>query len=835
MLTTRGWSFLLVSLFLVALGSMAVHMLVKTLGVTLLLWFFAEWFVFLLRIRLATPGLRCRRVIRDERGATRTLWAGRSFQVVVEVRLHSWLRLPYARIADHLPFGVEVSGATEGETELATERPFGLRYQIRPHGAGRVRFEGVRLRLADLQGFFWHSAFVAAPQTYRVLPPLADVKGKRPTVKRYNLLPSPGLHRHLRPGSGSELLDLRDYLPGDPPKTIAWKVSARRDRLITKEFESEVPVRCTLFVDAAQSVRLGPMGRTALARLVDLSAAVAQANSGTRDLTGLCLFDDREVLVSVRPARGTRHLIDFLHHLADAAGLAPATGAARIRTLLPLAYSLAQEVYPELIHPRVNRLPAGYKWFWPPGQQIDGWGKRIFRGLVITSAFLPMLLTSAVIYWQSENVVPFVQPIINAPPWILGTLGGAALVSLAVLYFAFLRMTDRLSSQFFSSKRRRFTRWRAKPLAALLSVRYGLAPGGLGLLLKDDRRFSLLLQRFLAEHHVPFPIPYFDSQGRYLFASPDKVEVLAGALMRSVGRGRDNELFVLLVDLLELGEELKPLLKAVKVTLARHHQVMVICPWPPGIPLPRAEPVGEVLADQDANLQKLMRQGTIGRFHEAYARFAPPVRQNQRAGGLRGRRRPGAIGARSGKPIAGTRIGEKAMTQAQETNLSSREATQQLYTYLAFGALLCIMLVLLNRGLGGWSLLLVGLGVVGVTLRWRFGVILTVALLGLSLYFLDTLVPPDSRRSSGLRFFVGRIRVDSWVLGAAVLIYAASHYRVLGLSVSIMPRDPRPVLDKMACGSWSRPPYFAVCLRSYGTSGWLFTVNHSSCPIAMPA
>src|SRR5207247_11330162 len=125
---------------------------------------------------------------------------------------------------------------------------------------------------------------------YRVLPPLADVRGHRPTVKRHNLLPSPGVHRLHRAGSGSELLDLRDYLPGDPPKTIAWKVSARRDRLITKEFESEVPLRCTLFVDASQSVRVGPRGQNALARLIDVAPAVAQGNSAHRDLTGLCLL-----------------------------------------------------------------------------------------------------------------------------------------------------------------------------------------------------------------------------------------------------------------------------------------------------------------------------------------------------------------------------------------------------------------------------------------------------------------------------------------------------------------------------------------------------------------
>src|SRR5262249_22806453 len=57
-------------------------------------------------------------------------------------------------------------------------------------------------------------------------------------------------------------------------------------------------------------------------------------------------------------------------------------------------------------------------------------------------------------------------------------------------------------------------------------------------------------------------------------------------LLNAVGKGHDNELFVLLVDLLELEGELTPLLQAVRVALSRHHQVLVVCPWPPGVPPP---------------------------------------------------------------------------------------------------------------------------------------------------------------------------------------------------------------------------------------------------------
>jgi hypothetical protein len=128
------------------------------------------------------------------------------------------------------------------------------------------------------------------------------------------------------------------------------------------------------------------------------------------------------------------------------------------------------------------------------------------------------------------------------------------------------------------------------------------------------------LQRFLAEHQVPFPVPLYNRQGHYLFASPGKVEVLAQALLRAVGKGQDNELFVLLVDLLELAENLDPLLQAIKVTLARHHQLVVICPWPPGVPPPSLRDRAKAPAASAAapTVQGTIRHATVERLHLAF-------------------------------------------------------------------------------------------------------------------------------------------------------------------------------------------------------------------------
>jgi uncharacterized protein (DUF58 family) len=561
------------------------------LGLSLFLWFVLEGALFAYRIRAVLPAAVFQRQLRDSRGPVDSLWAGRVFEVKVVLRLPAET-LPYLRIVDRVPFNVErLSGRPGDEGKYPSDARVEFSYTIRCTNTGKVRFEGVALHAADLQGFFYHHAFLAAPLEFRVLPPLVDAEGKRPMLKRTNLLPSPGQHRQLQPGSGSELLDLRDYLPGDPPKTIAWKVSARRDRLITKEFESEVPVRCHMFVDVSQSVRVGFEGANALGRIADISAAIAQATAAQRDLIGLCLVDEQSVRRVLRPSRSRRHVIEILHELAEAAALAPASGAGSVDQLLPLAHALAEEVYPQLLQPPLNRIPSWLPWLWPgPVRRHTWWPPRFSLRTAVWYGLgaVPLLALAIPIALLWPAIEPFVQILVVVPgamllPVLVGFLLGAGL-----FYFLGWGVLGRLVGHFFSFARRRRFRWR-KQLAAVLAQRYGGGSGALSHYLEDDAALVARLQQFLAEHHVPYPVPLYDSSGKFALASPGKVAVLAEALLSAVARGRDNELFILLVDLVELDGWLEPLLRAVKVARARHHQVMLVCPWPHG-----ALPPGEI-------------------------------------------------------------------------------------------------------------------------------------------------------------------------------------------------------------------------------------------------
>jgi uncharacterized protein (DUF58 family) len=577
MLTSRGWWFLLFVLTLLAAGGVLALMPMPRdglllLGLVLALWFGWEWGNFAVQARLAVRNLELIRELRDDRGPVTTLWAGQAFAVRGRIRLGGSLPITHALVTDRPPAG---AGPVEGELHfagtLAAGAEVGWEYRVHCPSPGSLRFEGARVRLADPQGFFFFETFLRRPAVVAVLPKLVDAEARQRATKRFNLLPPPGIHRLRRPGSGSELLDLRDYRPGDPPKRIAWKASARRDKLITRELESEVPIRCTLFVDASDAVRLGPPGENALAGLTTIAATVAQAAAGNRDLVGLAVCD-RLAADYVAPARSASHTIGLLRRLARTANLAPATEAAEVGPLVDRAYAFAADVYPDLLRPAVNRFPAWLPFFSPqPGWTMRRPPSREVWLRVVRTLGLAMTAAGVMVGLFLEDPA--------AAPIALATVLLGALV--AVLGYVVW-----IPWAFFTRDRRRYA-WRKK-LASTLAVLYRHPPGALALFLEEDAACARELQRFLADHQVPYDVPLYDARGRYLFARPEKVGVLAKALLRAVGRGHDNELYVIMADLLELDEHLGPLLKAVRVARARHHTVMVVCPWPPGLPMPDA-------------------------------------------------------------------------------------------------------------------------------------------------------------------------------------------------------------------------------------------------------
>src|SRR4029079_16545815 len=63
-----------------------------------------------------------------------------------------------------------------------------------------------------------------------------------------------GLHRSPRKGFSVEFADFRPYQPGDDLRYVDWKIAARSDRWVVKQYEEETNLRATIVLDVSRSM-----------------------------------------------------------------------------------------------------------------------------------------------------------------------------------------------------------------------------------------------------------------------------------------------------------------------------------------------------------------------------------------------------------------------------------------------------------------------------------------------------------------------------------------------------------------------------------------------------
>ncbi len=125
-----------------------------------------------------------------------------------------------------------------------------------------------------------------------------------------------GAHRSQLKGISVEFADYRQYVPGDDPKHLDWKVYGKNERLYLRQYEEETSLRVHLLVDASGSMAYAGSKLSKFSYASRLAAALAYITVRRQDNVGLALFDKKcRVLL---PAKGgPEHLRVICNMLAE--------------------------------------------------------------------------------------------------------------------------------------------------------------------------------------------------------------------------------------------------------------------------------------------------------------------------------------------------------------------------------------------------------------------------------------------------------------------------------------------------------------------------------------
>jgi uncharacterized protein (DUF58 family) len=127
-----------------------------------------------------------------------------------------------------------------------------------------------------------------------------------------------GLHRSPKKGFSVEFAEHRGYQPGDDLRYLDWKVVARADKWLIKQFEEETNLRATIVLDVSKSMHWtgDPNRITKLAYAERMAAAIAWLLLRQRDAVGMIRFDD-EVRSVIPPRARTQHWRRIVTALED--------------------------------------------------------------------------------------------------------------------------------------------------------------------------------------------------------------------------------------------------------------------------------------------------------------------------------------------------------------------------------------------------------------------------------------------------------------------------------------------------------------------------------------
>ncbi len=203
------------------------------------------------------------------------------------------------------------SGVLRPGESLALELP------VRGQSRGRAELPAPYVR-ARLSGLVERVACAGSPAELIVLPNLRAVAAMHSRLNQF-FLRGLGNRASARLGKGREFDRLREYLRGDELRDIAWKASARRGKLIVREYRLDRSQDVLVCLDAGHRMQARVAGLSKLDHAVNASVLLASICNRMEDRTSLAWFAT-DVQLALAPGRGSGHLVRFTELSAAAAG-----------------------------------------------------------------------------------------------------------------------------------------------------------------------------------------------------------------------------------------------------------------------------------------------------------------------------------------------------------------------------------------------------------------------------------------------------------------------------------------------------------------------------------
>jgi len=243
--------------------------------------------------------------VRIERHFGGRFAAGAETEVRVEIANHLPRDISLI-IKDEYPPQMKLSSVREARLDIDAQTSAALVYGLTPPKRGRFEFGLVAVRYLSRWRLVWTQTRVGAPVTVKVYPNMRRAREAELRALGARSFVAARRKSQWR-GEGRDFESMRDYVRGDEMRHISWTATARRGKLVTRQYQMERDQTILIELDAGRLMTARIENETKLDSAVHAALALMSAAARAGDNAGLLVFG-RRVQAYLPPKRGAEHL-----------------------------------------------------------------------------------------------------------------------------------------------------------------------------------------------------------------------------------------------------------------------------------------------------------------------------------------------------------------------------------------------------------------------------------------------------------------------------------------------------------------------------------------------
>ena len=202
----------------------------------------------------------------------------------------SWPMQLSVTITQQLPLSLTATALPTRAALLDQNRSLSIQLTVTGRNRGTFPLGPVALTILGPWNLVRRSVIYSPIDTISVIPSIMGA-GRYRLLAAQHRLKTAGQRVIRRRGAGTSFANLREYVAGDDPRRIDWKATARRHRLISREFTVEQGQTIMIAIDCGRMMTQLAGDRPRFEYALASALTLADIALSTGDHVGLIVFD----------------------------------------------------------------------------------------------------------------------------------------------------------------------------------------------------------------------------------------------------------------------------------------------------------------------------------------------------------------------------------------------------------------------------------------------------------------------------------------------------------------------------------------------------------------